>query len=137
MTETTAPKPSSRARPGPHRAYTVALLVFLVDGVLQMMLAGYGAFADGKDTFKAHEMNASLLAVLALVVVVLSIVAKEGSRTIGLAVALLLLTSPVQLLLANLGKDTAFFGALHALVGLLVLGLAGFMHGTAARGSRS
>jgi hypothetical protein len=145
MTETTAPKSSTPAKSGPHRAYTIVLLAFLVDGLLQTMLAGFGTFdldgrklgAAGNDAFSAHELNATVLAVLAIAAIVLAIVAKEGNRAIGLAVLLLVLTSPVQMLLAGLGEDTPFFGALHALVGLLVLGLAGFLHGTAARSSRA
>lgn len=141
MTET-ATAPTTTTRPGPHRAYVVLLTVFLVDGLLQIALAGFGAFdMDGrtraKGAFDAHEANAGVLAILALAIVVLAIVAREGGRAVGLAVGLLLLVSPVQMLLANLGNDSAaFWGALHALVGLGTLGLAGFLHGRAVKGIR-
>jgi hypothetical protein len=137
MTEASAPTTVASVRPGPHRAYVVLLTVFLIDGLLQIAFAGFGTFSDSDDGFEAHEVNAMALAVLALLVVVLAIVAREGGRAIGLAVALLLLTSPVQSVLADLGNDSgAFWGALHALVGLGVLGLAGFLHGRAIRGVR-
>jgi hypothetical protein len=139
-TETAAPT----VRPGAHRAYTVVLLAFLLDGVLQIALAGFGTFdldgrklgAEGNDAFSPHVANAMVLAVLALLVVVLAVIAREGARTIGLAVALLVVTSPLQTLLASLGEDTPFWGALHALVGLGALGLAGFLHSTAVRAGR-
>jgi hypothetical protein len=144
MTETPA-STTTAARPGAHRAYVVLLLAFLIDGVLQITLAGFGSFdlggrklgAKGNDAFAAHVMNGNLMSVLALAVLVLAIVAKEGNRTIALAVLLLVLTGLVQTLLSALGEDTPFFGALHALDGLAVLGLAGFLHGGAVGGRRA
>jgi hypothetical protein len=76
------------------------------------------------------------MSALALAIVVLAIVAKEGRQTVGLTVLLLVLTAVVQSALAGLGDDTPFFGALHALDGLALLGLAGALHGKAVRGSR-
>jgi Family of unknown function (DUF6220) len=141
MTETTAS--TTAARPGAHRAYLVLLRAFLLDGVLQITLAGFGVFdldgrklgAKGNDAFTAHAINGMLMSVLALAILVFAVVAKEGGRTVGLAVLLLLLTAVVQSVLAALGDDTPFFGALHALDGLALLGLAGFLHGSAARAS--
>jgi hypothetical protein len=133
----TAPTTAAAVRPGPHRAYVIVLTLFLVDGLLQIALAGFGAFSDAKDSFDPHAANAGVLAALALIALVLAVVAKEGGRAIGLLVGLLLLTSPIQMLLASLGNDHgAFWGALHALVGLGVLGLAGFVHGRAIKGVR-
>jgi Family of unknown function (DUF6220) len=142
MTETTAA--TTTARPGAHRAYTILLLAFLIDGVLQITLAGFGAFdlggrklgAKGNDAFAAHAMNGLLMSVLALAILVLAFVAKEGNRRVGLAVLLVVLTAVVQSVLASLADDTPFFGALHALDGMALLGLAGFLHGNAVRGSR-
>jgi hypothetical protein len=134
MTETTAPSAATAARPGPHRAYIAVLTLFLVDGLLQIALAGWGTFSDDKDSFEPHEVNASVLAGLAVVAIILAVVAREGSRAIAACVVLLLVVSPVQMLLANLGDDGAFWGALHALVGLGALGLAGFLHGRAIKG---
>jgi Family of unknown function (DUF6220) len=144
MTDSTASTTATAARPGAHRAYIVLLRAFLLDGVLQITLAGFGAFdldgrqlgAKGNDAFAAHAMNGLLMSVLALAIIVVAFVAKEGNRTVGLAVLLLVLTAVVQSVLAALGDDTPFFGALHALDGLALLGLAGFLHGTAARSSR-
>jgi Family of unknown function (DUF6220) len=144
MSESTASTSATAARPGAHRAYIVLLLAFLLDGVLQITLAGFGAFdldgrklgAKGNDAFAAHAMNGLLMSVLALAILVLALVAKEGGRTVGLAVLLLVLTAVVQSVLSGLGDDTPFFGALHALDGVALLGLAGFLHGSATRASR-
>ena len=144
MTETPASTTETARRPGALRAYTIALRVFLLDGILQITLAGFGAFdldgrklgAEGNDAFAAHSMNGFLMSALAVVILVLAIVAKLGNRTIGLAVLLLVLTAVVQSVLAGLGDDTPFFGALHALDGVALLGLAGYLHGTASRAAR-
>jgi Zn-dependent protease with chaperone function len=40
---------------------------------------------------------------------------------------LVLLTALMQSLLAGLGEDHAAYGALHALDGLLILGIAGYL----------
>jgi hypothetical protein len=80
-------------------------------------------------------VNGMLMSFLALAIIVLAAVAKEGNRTIGLALLLLVLTAVVQSVLSALGDDTPFFGALHALDGVALLGLAGFMHSSAERAS--
>jgi hypothetical protein len=144
MTDSDAPGPVATARPRGHRAYTMLLLAFLIDGVLQIALAGYGTFdldgrkldAAGNEAFAAHDMNATLMTVLAVAILVLAVVAREGGRAIGLAALLLVLTVVVQTVLAILGKDTPFFGALHTLDGMVVLGVAGFLHVSAVRAQR-
>jgi hypothetical protein len=143
MSESTASTTATAARPGAHRAYVILLLAYLIDGVLEIALSGFGVFdldgrklgAKGNDAFAAHAMNGLLMSVLALAILVLALVAKEGGRTVGLAVLLLVLTAVVQSVLSGLGDDTPFFGALHALDGVALLGLAGFLHGSAARAS--
>ena len=49
---------------------------------------------------------------------------------------ILLLTGLVQSLLAALGEDIPFFGGLHAVDGLLAIGLAGYLLG-ASRGGHT
>jgi hypothetical protein len=39
-----------------------------------------------------------------------------------------------QSILADLGEDTAFFGGLHAIDGLAILGIAGYLHAAARKG---
>ena len=48
------------------------------------------------------------------------------ARAIAGSFVLVLLTSLMQSLLAGLGEDHAVYGALHALDGLLILGIAGY-----------
>ena len=133
MTDSTAP---AAARPaGPLLVvYRWALTVFLVAGAVQIFLAGFGAFHGG---FAAHRGLGFGLAGLSLVIVVLALLARVGRRDVILAVVLLVLCGAVQSLLAGLGDDGAFWGGLHALDGLAILGLAGFLQGSAIRRIRS
>jgi len=135
---TDAPNPAA-SRPattsGPLLAvYRWALTLFLVAGAVQIFLAGFGAFHGG---FAAHRGLGFGMAGLALIIVVLALVARVGTRDVVLAVVLLLLAGGAQSLLAGLGEDAAFWGGLHALDGLAILGIAGFLQGAAIRRIRS
>jgi hypothetical protein len=115
-------------------AYRVALAVFLLMGIVQIFLAGLGAFsARGDPGFGPHRAVGFAMAGVALVIVVLALLARAGGRAIGVAAVLLLLVAVVQSLLASVGEDSAFVGGLHALDGLVILGLAGYLQGTARR----
>ena len=61
------------------------------------------------------------------------IIAPAPARAIAGSAVLVLLTSLVQSLLAGLGDDHAVYGALHALDGLLILGIAGYLYAHARR----
>jgi hypothetical protein len=65
------------------------------------------------------------MAGIALLILLLAVIARLGARAIAGSAVLVLLTSLVQSLLAGLGEDHAAYGALHALDGLLILGIAG------------
>jgi hypothetical protein len=135
---TDAPNPAA-SRPATTSApllavYRWALTLFLVAGAVQIFLAGFGAFHGG---FAAHRGLGFGMAGLALIIVVLALVARAGTRDVVLAVVLLLLAGGAQSLLAGLGEDTAFWGGLHALDGLAILGIAGFLQGAAIRRIRS
>jgi hypothetical protein len=125
------------------RGYRWALLLFLLLGVIQIFLAGLGVFdlrgqemgAPGETALDPHRMMGMVLSVLALVIVILAAVARPGRRAIVFSLVLLLLTTVVQSLLAGAGEDTAFFGGLHALDGLAILGIAGYLRASARRGA--
>jgi hypothetical protein len=135
MTDSAAPA-STTARPGGPLvlAYRWALTLFLVAGAVQIFLAGFGAFHGG---FAAHRGLGFGMAGLAVVIVVLALVSRAGTRDVVLSVVLLVLAGGAQSLLAGLGEDGAFWGGLHALDGLAILGIAGFLQGAAIRRSRA
>jgi hypothetical protein len=114
--------------------YRWALTVFLVAGAVQIFLAGFGTFHGG---FAAHRGLGFGMAGLAVIILVLALVARVGTRDVVLAVVLVLLAGAGQSLLAGLGEDGAFWGGLHALDGLAILGIAGFLQGAAIRRVRA
>ncbi|MGY1832118.1 DUF6220 domain-containing protein [Geodermatophilus sp. SYSU D01180] len=127
---------TTRARAGGPRhgalvAYRVALALLLLAVVVQFFLAGLGAFGGG---FDAHVTNGYyVIPALALVALVLGVVARVGTRDVVLGVVLLLLVVFGQSLLKALAGEGAFWGGLHALDGLAILGITGFLHASAVR----
>jgi hypothetical protein len=133
----TATAPAREAPPAVGIAYRAALGIFLLMGATQIFLAGLGVFsADSGPGFQPHRVLGFVMAGVALLIVVLALLARAGGRSIGLAVVLFVLAAGGQSLWAELGTDSAFFGGLHALEGLAMLGLAGFLQGAAVRSTR-
>jgi Family of unknown function (DUF6220) len=130
----TAATPLTGLRRGAFLAYRWALLAFLLAGVAQIFLAGLGVFSvqdhgvNGDTAFAPHRTLGFAMAGLALLVLVLALIARPGARAITGAVVLVVLTSLMQSLLAGLADSQAVFGALHALDGLLILGVAGYLY---------
>jgi hypothetical protein len=106
---------------------TVTRVLAMVTGtlvVVQFALAGYGAFGSfqHQKDFKAHEVLGSIIGLFTLLVLIAALIARPSGRTIIQAVILAVLALPVQPLLADAGKHHAWVGALHALVGVFILG---------------
>jgi hypothetical protein len=68
------------------------------------------------------------MAGIALVILILAVIARPGARAIIGSAVLVLLTSLMQSLLAGLADNHAIYGGLHALDGLLILGIAGYLY---------
>jgi hypothetical protein len=136
-TRGTAPAPgrSRTAASAAYQAYHWALGLFLLLSLVQIFLAGVGAFSPGGDPgFEPHRLNGFIMSGVAVVVVVLAVVARAGSRHIAAAVVVLLLVGLLQSLLAVGGWENAWIGGLHALDGLLAMGLTGYQFGASAQG---
>jgi hypothetical protein len=134
MTDSPAP-PTATRRAGPLLpVYRVVLAVFLLAGAVQIFLAGFGVWGGG---FDAHRILGFTMAGIAVLVLVLALVSRAGTRDVVLAVVLVLLAGGAQSLLAEAGGSGAFWGGLHALDGLAILGIAGFLHGAAIRRGRA
>ena len=126
------------ARPGTRRAATAyrwVLLVFLLAVAVQIFLAGLGVFsfgngdrAGGDHAFSAHHGLGFAIGGAAILILVLAIMARAGKLAVWLAVALVVQTDLLQSLLDGLGGDSAVFGGLHALDGLLIAASAGVQY---------
>jgi len=117
----------------------------LLAGAVQIFLAGLGVFRlqdngleapAGDSAFAPHRALGFAMAGIALLILVSALAARVGARAIILSAVLVLLTSIVQSLLAGLGEDTAVYGGLHALDGLLIIGIAGYLYGSALASRR-
>ena len=134
------PRAATTARGAAFRLYHWALLAFLLAGAVQIFLAGLGVFsfgdhdvAGGTSAFDAHRTLGFTLAGVAVIIFVLAVIARPGALPLVLCGVLIVQTSLLQSLLAGLADNTALFGGLHALDGLLVLGIAGFLYVTSRR----
>src|ERR1700710_363235 len=92
--------------------------------IVQFALAGFGAFDafQKKHGFGPHETVGNIIGGITLLILIAALVARVSRKTVIQAVVLFLLAAPIQPLLADWGKHHAWVGALHALVGLLILG---------------
>src|SRR6266540_3985809 len=133
---TTTTTAYSGLRRGALIGYRWVLLAFLLLGVVQIFLAGVGIFsldgqelgATGETAFNPHRSLGFGMGGLALIILILALIARPGARSIVLSVVIFLLAFLAQSILADLGEDTPVFGGLHALDGLAILGIAGFLY---------
>jgi hypothetical protein len=131
----------SSARTGLRRvalaSYRWLLLAFLLMGGAQIFLAGLGAFrlstlGGSSDTaFAPHRALGFAMGGVALFILLLALIARPGTRAILLSAVLFLLAFLAQSLLAGLADNTALFGGLHALDGIAILCIAGFLYASA------
>jgi hypothetical protein len=120
--------------------YRWLLLLFVVAGVVQIFLAGLGVFhlhayglddPAGDSALDPHRTLGFAMAGIAVLILVLALVARPGGRQVVLAVLLVLQTAVLQSLLAGLGDDSPVWGGLHALDGVLAIGVAAYLYGVA------
>jgi Family of unknown function (DUF6220) len=138
---TTTTSAYSGLRRGALIGYRWVLLAFLLLGVVQIFLAGLGVFsldgqelgATGETAFNPHRSLGFGMGGLALIILILALIARPGARSIVLAVVMFLLAFLAQSILGGLGEDTPVFGGLHALDGLAILGIAGFLYWSSRR----
>jgi hypothetical protein len=134
---TTSPNntnPPPAELPGARRrvdlAYALLMIAFTVAVLVQIYLAGAGAFAhhSGPDAvhhaFGAHEDLGHYLGMASGAVLILSLIARAGRWTVLGSLLLVLLTEVAQEGLASAGHDNRWLGGLHAFDAGLILLLA-------------
>jgi hypothetical protein len=130
----------SALRRGAGAGYRWLLLLFLVAGVVQIFLAGLGVFhlhayglddPAGDSALDPHRTLGFAMGGMAILILVLALVARPGARQVVLAAVLVVQTVVLQSLLAGLGDDSPVWGGLHALDGVLAIGVAGYLYGVA------
>ena len=131
---------ASGVRRAARTGYRWLLLVFLLAVAVQIFLAGLGVFSFGTGDRPAAatpsartRASASALAGASILILALALAARPGQLALWLAVALVVQTCLLQSLLDGLADDTAVFGGLHALDGLLIAASAGVQYALARR----
>jgi Family of unknown function (DUF6220) len=131
---------TSGVRRAAQAGYRWLLLAFLLAVAAQIFLAGLGVFssaagdrAGGSHAFSVHQGLGFALAGASILILVLALAARPGRLALWLAGALVVQTCLLQSLLDGLADDTAVFGGLHALDGLLIAASAGVQYALARR----
>lgn len=138
---TGATGPVGALRRGAFAGYRWLLLTFVLLGMVQIFLAGFGVFglhgrelgAPGETAFDPHRSLGFALGGIALIILILALVARRSALSMLLTAVMFLLAFLAQSFLAGLGGSNAFFGGLHALDGLAILGIAGYLYGWSRR----
>ena len=137
-TQTASRSDLSALRRGAMIACRWLVLGFLLAGGIQIFLAGLGVFsfrdqdaAVGSSAFDAHQTLGFTMGGIAVVILTAALIARPGVLPTCLAGVLVVQTCLGQSLLASLADNTALYGGLHALDGLLALGIAGFLYASA------
>jgi hypothetical protein len=119
----------------------VATVLTLV--AVQFALAGFGAFTMDKNpatptdhAFGPHMVLGLIIAALTVLILAVTLAdraARRRRRTLRLAVTLAVLALIVEPLLGESGTRVPFLGALHALNGLVICALTGWLLAETAR----
>ena len=119
----------------------VATVLTLV--AVQFALAGFGAFTMDKNpatptdhAFGPHMVLGLIIAVLTVLILAVTLAGRAARRhrqTLRLAVTLAVLALIVEPLLGESGTRVPFLGALHALNGLVICALTGWLLSETAR----
>jgi hypothetical protein len=131
----TAPAPEAsgaHAKADTVFAYLAALLVLAV--IVQFFLAGLGVWGidqrklDKATSIDPHRAFGDVIALIALLMFIAALVARTSKAKIWVSISIVILAAVVQSLLATGGEHQHWVGGLHVLDGLVILGLAGWMH---------
>ena len=114
-------------------AYLAALLVLCV--IVQFFLAGLGVWGidkpklnDKVTSLDPHRGFAGAVAIVAILMFITALVSRTSKSRIWVSLTVAVLAEPIQSLLASGGEHQHWVGGLHVLDGLVILGLAGWMH---------
>jgi hypothetical protein len=139
MTRTSHPMPAGQrasdaawGRRDTARFALTATTLTLVTG--QFALAGFGAFTMDKtpadNAYGAHVVLGVVIGVLTWLILAATLASRPARacpRTLRPAVTLAVLAIPVEPLLGDAGQRVPVLGALHALNGLVIFALAGWL----------
>ena len=121
------------------RVYGYLAGLFVIAVLVQVFLAGVGAFGDharnvaNATSFDPHRALGTVLGVVAVALFLVALAARASRSTVIGALLLAILTLAVQAALANGGDSNKWIGGLHAFDGMLILVLSVWLAGAAHR----
>jgi Mn2+/Fe2+ NRAMP family transporter len=123
----TAAGPLTGYRHGFDLAYGYLMGAFVIAVLVQIYLAGVGAFGEHKTphsgAFDPHENLGHYLGIAAVLLLILALVAHVSTSTMVWALVLALLTEVAQEGLASGGRSVKWVGGFHAFDAALILAL--------------
>jgi len=102
--------------------------------LVQVFLAGVGVFgmdapkAEDAGSFDTHRMLGEIIGGLTLLMLIAALVARASKRVMWTSIVLFLLAEFAQHGLASGGNSNKWVGGLHALVGVVILLMALWLH---------
>jgi len=140
MTETTvASSDLTGWRRGVDRAFVYLVTLFFVGVLVQVFLAGVGVFGDhslkvqNASSLDPHRALGDILGAFSVILLLLAALARATRSTWIGALVLAVLAAAAQSGLAAGGENNKWVGGLHALDGIIILLLAGWLTGMAHR----
>lgn len=121
------------------RAYGYLAGLFVLAVLVQVFLAGVGAFGDharkiaDANSFDPHRALGTVLGIVAVVLFLVALAARASRSTVIGALILAVLTLVAQSALASGGESNKWIGGIHAFDGMLVLVLSTWLAGAAHR----
>lgn len=148
MATKTSEVPAIKRRPDGARGvidvvYTYLAALFVLGVLVQVYLAGLGIFGinaskvANASSFDAHRDWGGVLMVIAIVLLILALAARQSRATMIGAFVLALLVTVAQTALAAAGDSNKWVGGLHALDGMVILLLSVWLAVTAWRRTRA
>jgi hypothetical protein len=126
-------------RRGVDQVYAYLSGLFVLAVLVQVFLAGVGVFGDhaaqvaNASSFDPHRALGTVLGVVAVVLFLVALAARESRRTVVGALLLAALAMAAQPALASGGDSNKWVGGFHAIDGMLILLISVWLAGTAHR----
>ena len=126
-------------RRGVDRAYGYLAGLFVVAVLVQVFLAGVGAFGDharriaNAKSFDPHRALGTVLGLVAVALFLMTLAARASRATVIGAFLVAALTLVVQTALAGGGENNKWVGGIHAFDGMIILVLSVWLAGQAHR----
>ena len=128
LTTVSAPLAGWRLRAD--RVWSYAMEVFVLAILVQVFLAGVGVFGDHRasgvadaTSFDPHRGFGTLLGLVAVLLFLLALAVRQSTTTVLGALVVAVATLLAQPILASAGDTNKWAGGLHALDGMVILGL--------------